>query len=87
MKLTGTQTGSSCVPSGHGASVPRRPSGGGGAGSGDFGQSDRGEPELARKAAVEFGDCPYRKPTLVGSGKYREVGESTFVKELGKLTP
>ena len=42
---------------------------------------------LARKAAGECWDCPYRKPTLVGSGKYREVGESTFVKELGKLTP
>ena len=87
MKRMGTQKGSSCVPIGHGASVPRRPQGGGGAGSGDFGQSDRGEPRLARKATGETRDCPYRKPTQVGSGKYREVGESTLVKELGKLTP
>ena len=30
---------------------------------------------------------PYRKPSLVGSGKYRQVDERTSVKELGKLTP
>jgi hypothetical protein len=39
------------------------------------------------KPSGECGDCPYRKPTLVGWGKYPEVGESTLVKELGKLTP
>ncbi len=31
--------------------------------------------------------CPYRKPTLVGGGKYPEVIERTLVKELGKLAP
>jgi len=30
---------------------------------------------------------PYRKPTLVGGCKCTEVGERTFVKELGNLTP
>ena len=30
---------------------------------------------------------PYRTPSLVGSGKYRQVDERTSVKELGKLTP
>jgi hypothetical protein len=39
------------------------------------------------KPIVECGVCPYRKPTLVGRGKYPEVGERTLVKELGKLTP
>ena len=39
------------------------------------------------KPRVECRDCPYRKPTQVGRGKYPEVGERTLVKELGKLTP
>ncbi len=39
------------------------------------------------KPRVECGDCPYRKPTLVGRGKCPEVGERPLVKELGKLTP
>ena len=30
---------------------------------------------------------PYRKPTLVGGCKCTKVGERTFVKELGNLTP
>ena len=39
------------------------------------------------KPRGEERERPYRKPTLVGRGKYPEVGESTLVKELGKLTP
>ena len=30
---------------------------------------------------------PYRKPTLVGDGKYRKAFERTFVKDLCKLAP
>jgi hypothetical protein len=30
---------------------------------------------------------PYRKPTLVGRCESTKVGERTFVKELGNLTP
>ena len=30
---------------------------------------------------------PYRKPTLVGGYECTKVGERTFVKELGNLTP
>ena len=32
-------------------------------------------------------DRPYRKPSLVDTGKYRKVNERSSVKELGKLTP
>ena len=30
---------------------------------------------------------PYRKPTLVGDGKYHKANGRTFVKELGKFDP
>ena len=39
------------------------------------------------KLTVEWGARPYRKPTLVGRWQCTEVGERTFVKELGKLAP
>ena len=39
------------------------------------------------KPRCERRGCPYRKPTLVGGGKYREVYERTFVKELCNLAP
>jgi hypothetical protein len=59
----------------------------GGGRSGDYGQGDRGGPGLARKAHGGARVYPYRKPTLVGGCKCTKVGERTFVKELGKLTP
>ena len=31
--------------------------------------------------------CPYRNPTLVGTLKSEKTCETTFVKELGKMTP
>ena len=40
-----------------------------------------------KSLAAEQPRCPYRKPTLVGGGKYRQVIERTFVKELGNLAP
>ncbi len=39
------------------------------------------------KPAGEGQGRPYRKPTLVGGHKCAKVGERTFVKELGNLTP
>ena len=39
------------------------------------------------KPVVEGVWYPYRKPTLVGGCKCTKVGERTFVKELGNLTP
>ena len=39
------------------------------------------------KPVVEDVWYPYRKPTLVGGCKCTKVGERTFVKELGNLTP
>ncbi len=39
------------------------------------------------KPRCQCHECPYRKPTLVGGGKYREVYERTFVKELCNLAP
>ena len=39
------------------------------------------------KPRCYYRGCPYRKPTLVGGGKYREVIERTFVKELCNLAP
>ncbi len=39
------------------------------------------------KPVVESVWYPYRKPTLVGGCKCTKVGERTFVKELGNLTP
>jgi hypothetical protein len=39
------------------------------------------------KPVVENVWYPYRKPTLVGGCKCTKVGERTFVKELGNLTP
>ena len=53
-------------------------------------QGDRSDrtPIPPRKASKhQLQDRPYRKPSLVGSGKYREVDERSSVKELGKLTP
>ena len=85
------------MPIGHGASLERRRlaagksaarlSGGVG-GSGDVGQSDSVESTPARKASLlATAWCPYRKPTLVGGGKYPKVIERTLVKELGNLAP
>jgi hypothetical protein len=59
----------------------------GGGGSRDYGQSNWGGPGLARKACGGERGYPYRKPTLVGGCKCTKVGERTFVKELGNLTP
>jgi hypothetical protein len=39
------------------------------------------------KPSGECWERPYRKPTLVGGHKGAKVGERTFVKELGNLTP
>jgi hypothetical protein len=39
------------------------------------------------KPGGERAERPYRKPTLVGGCKCTKVGERTFVKELGNLTP
>ena len=47
----------------------------------------RGGPRWARKGVGGAWRRPYRKPTLVGWCECTKVGESTFVKELGKLTP
>ena len=66
---------------------PRFHRGEGPEGSGDFGQGDEDEPERARKAGGGDGLRPYRKPTMVGECESTKVGERTFVKELGKLTP
>ncbi len=78
-----TQGGTRRVPIGHGASLVW----GHTEGSGDHGQSDGGGPGLARKARGGGHGYPYRKPTPVGGCESTEVGERTFVKELGKLTP
>ncbi len=82
-EATWTQRGSLSVPIGHGALL--HPEGWGR--SSDYGQRDWDEPGLARKAGGGAVGYPYRKPTLVGGCKYTKVGERTFVKELGKLTP
>ena len=55
--------------------------------SGDFGQGNGGGPGRPRKAAGGAAERPYRKPTLVGRCESTKVGERTFVKELGNLTP
>jgi hypothetical protein len=39
------------------------------------------------KPMGEHDGRPYRKPTLVGGCECTKVGERTFVKELGNLTP
>ena len=44
-------------------------------------------PYWLEKPRCEHRRRPYRKPTLVGGGKYREVVERTFVKELCNLAP
>ena len=44
-------------------------------------------PGRREKPRCKLPTCPYRKPTLVGGGKYREANGRTFVKELGKLDP
>jgi hypothetical protein len=79
-----TSSGNLCAPNGHGAFLQRRAGCGR---SGDFGQGDRGGPERARKAWRGAWGRPYRKPTLVGGCERTQVGERTFVKELGNLTP
>jgi hypothetical protein len=84
LKSQGTQSGNLSVPIGHGAflAYSKRP----------------GEVETTVKATgagldwqekpvVEGVWYPYRKPTLVGGCKCTKVGERTFVKELGNLTP
>ena len=45
------------------------------------------EPVEPRKAVVEPDVRPYRRPTLVGGGKYPKAFGRALVKELGKLTP
>ena len=90
LKPTGTPGGSPGVPTGQGTLLGCGPLARGGEGpgrSGDFGQGDGCGPERARKAGGGAGQRPYRKPTLVGGCKCTEVGERTFVKELGNLTP
>ena len=45
-------------------------------------------PKPPRKASKhQLWSRPYRKPSLVGRGKYPKVNERSSVKELGKLTP
>ena len=43
--------------------------------------------QTAKKSLLDWFECPYRKPTLVGTPKWEKVFEITLVKELGKLTP
>ena len=57
-------------------------------------ESWRGDPKAIElspwrqeKPDVESAGRPYRKPTLVGGGKYLEADGRTLVKELGNLTP
>ena len=47
----------------------------------------RGAQAVEKSLYVDLVGDPYRKPTLVGRGKYPEVDERSSVKELGKLTP
>ena len=79
-----TSSGNAGVPIGQGAFLQRRAGCGR---SGDFGQGDQRGPERARKAWGGARRRPYRKPTLVGGCERTQVGERTFVKELGNLTP
>jgi hypothetical protein len=83
-EATRTQSGNLSVPIGHGAFLPYLKGAGGvettvkatGAGL-----------SWLEKPVVEGVWYPYRKPTLVGGCKCTKVGERTFVKELGNLTP
>jgi hypothetical protein len=83
-ETTRTQSGNLSVPIGHGASLPYSKGAGGvettvkATGAGLCWQE---------KPVVEGVWYPYRKPTLVGGCKCTKVGERTFVKELGNLTP
>ena len=91
LKPQGTPRGKSGVPTGQGAFPGCGPScegrekaRGGAATSVKATGLGLSGPE---KPVGERDGRPYRKPTLVGRCERTEVGERTFVKELGNLAP
>ena len=82
-----TQGGSRRVPIGHGTFLldTRK-----GKGAGEVATTVKATAvglDWREKPGGEGVVYPYRKPTLVGGCKRTKVGERTFVKELGNLTP
>ncbi len=43
--------------------------------------------QTVEKSLLDWLECPYRKPTQVGTPEREKVFEIILVKELGKLTP